>query len=331
MALLLACSGRTTSAVSSRYLFLIDTSFSMTRIDTPMRQAVGEIVRAGLGGRMQTGATFGLWTFNEQTHTDFPLQTWDGDGLHKDVLAVLVETHLKSARFEKTARFDRIWPEVAVVLESAGDVTVFLFSDGDAPLQGTPFDAEINTVWEKITGWLVNSPTERFALPEIPAPKIAAVVPPPEVKMPAVPPPAPAPVVEAPKEVVVAKPVEAAPSEAVVLQPDPPAPVAILALIKPVVNENLPVTEKPVEIKAVVEKPRAEVNLPTPVVEAAVVAPAIQTNAPAPTLAAIVPLPEAHFSSRGMFVIGGGMIFVLMLGRSRPPQPSLISRSMNQK
>ena len=69
----------------------------MTRIDTLMRQAVGEMVRAGLGGRMQTGDTFGLWTFNEQTHTDIPLQTCDGDGLHKDVLAILFERHLKSA------------------------------------------------------------------------------------------------------------------------------------------------------------------------------------------------------------------------------------------
>ncbi len=301
----------------------------MTRIDTPMRQAVGEMVRAGLGGRMQTGDTFGLWTFNEQTHTDIPLQTCDGDGLHKDVLAILVETHLKSARFEKTTRFDRIWPEVAAVLESAGDVTVFIFSDGDAPLQGTPFDAEIKAAREKITVWLVNSPTERFALPEIPAPKIAAVVPPPEIKMPAVPPPAPAPVVEAPKEVVVAKLVEAAPSEAVVLQPDPPAPVAILAPIKPVANKNSPVTKKPVEIKAVVEKPRAEVNRPRPLSKPPSSLRRFRRTRPLRRWRRSCRCRKRVSAHAACSSSAAGMIFVLILRRSRPPQPSLISRSMN--
>lgn len=291
-----AGTGRAAPGVSNRYLFLIDTSFSMTRIDTPVRNAVGEMIREGLGGRMKTGDTFGLWTFNEHTHTDFPLQTWDGDGTHRDVLAILAEMHLKKMHFEKTTRLDRIWPEVADVIQSAGDVTVFLLSDGDAPLQGTPFDAEINAAWEKIARdqhrarkpivttlvaregkivrWAINSPTELFVMPAIPTPKIA-LIPPVKIEK-----PAPVAVVT-PPPIVKPAPKKVEPPAIVENKTPPPAPVAVVvppiekpvvvappklaAVEKPIVVEKPPLLEKPVvEAKPVEIKP--PVNPPAPVV-----------------------------------------------------------------
>src|SRR5262245_56979671 len=63
-----------------RFLFLVDTSAAMKKIDASTRQALFDLIHSGINGQMTNGDTFGIWTFNEQVYTgQFPMQTWHVD------------------------------------------------------------------------------------------------------------------------------------------------------------------------------------------------------------------------------------------------------------
>src|ERR1041385_4147547 len=62
-----------------RFLFVLDTSASLSRFDVQYRQSVFDVIYSGLAQHMRKGDTFGVWFFSEQTDTRFPMQTWDDD------------------------------------------------------------------------------------------------------------------------------------------------------------------------------------------------------------------------------------------------------------
>ena len=51
-----------------RYLFIVDTSLSMARLQEGVNNAMYRMVATGLGGQMVPGEVFTIWTFNEEMH-----------------------------------------------------------------------------------------------------------------------------------------------------------------------------------------------------------------------------------------------------------------------
>jgi len=131
-----------------RYLLLFDTSSAMKRRAKAVEQTAHELIASGMYGQLQRGDTLGVWTFNEQLHVGlFPLQVWRPED--KEKIATQVVGFLKSQKYQNKARFDS--PDMSGSLEqvvaNSHTITVLLFSDGATPLQGTPFDADINSVY----------------------------------------------------------------------------------------------------------------------------------------------------------------------------------------
>ena len=61
-----------------RFLFLIDTSSAMSPQKTVTLDTVSRLILSGVGGRIQNGEVWGLWTIDDQIHTDvIPAQRWD--------------------------------------------------------------------------------------------------------------------------------------------------------------------------------------------------------------------------------------------------------------
>src|SRR5688572_27973542 len=62
----------------NRFLFILETSLPMSRLEHGGRQAVFDLIYSGVEGRMRTGDTYGVWTFNEQHSAGvYPMQTWE--------------------------------------------------------------------------------------------------------------------------------------------------------------------------------------------------------------------------------------------------------------
>ena len=133
---------------SNRYLFIVDTSFSMRNLAPSVLQTVGKLLMSDMNGNLRRGDTLGVWTFNEQLHAGrFPLQVWSPD--RRQAIALRVTEFLKKQPLEKKTDLNVALTQMFQVIKNSDNIIVILFSDGDEQIRGTPFDDEINAVYRE--------------------------------------------------------------------------------------------------------------------------------------------------------------------------------------
>jgi hypothetical protein len=130
-----------------RYLFLIDTSKAMSRQKAVILDTVSRLILSGIGGRIKTGDAWNVWTLDEELHTNlFPPQQWDDQ--QRVEVANRVYRFLEAQRFnQKKSPLDGSLALLAEEAKISGTLTVFLFTDGSAPVKGTVFDGPINAIF----------------------------------------------------------------------------------------------------------------------------------------------------------------------------------------
>jgi hypothetical protein len=129
-------------------LFAVDRSRSMSRYSAMTRQTVFDLVYDGVQGQMNTGDLYGIWIFNEKVQTNvFTAMNWDAQLNHG--LATGAANFIKSLRYEKGTKLDRLWAELVGYVRGTKKLTFILITDGTDRFVGTPFDTQINTYFEK--------------------------------------------------------------------------------------------------------------------------------------------------------------------------------------
>lgn len=135
--------------VTNRYLLIVETSRSMQNRSEGALRIAGDLFTSGMGGQVQRGDTIGLWTFSDTLHAgNFPLQAWTPAA--RTNMAVKVVNFLRAQKFEKKPHFDKVMPVLQQVVHNSDYITVIVICSGDAPINGTPFDARVNefyTTW----------------------------------------------------------------------------------------------------------------------------------------------------------------------------------------
>src|SRR3954463_7212557 len=64
-------------SIGNRFLFVVETSPGMARLDHGGRQAVVDLIYTGIAGQMRKGDTFAIWNFNDQVFAGaYPMQIW---------------------------------------------------------------------------------------------------------------------------------------------------------------------------------------------------------------------------------------------------------------
>lgn len=247
-----------------RYLFVVDTSAAMQRAADGLYRTTHRLVATGLGGRMQEGEVFTVWTYADTVLTrEFPLNAWTPD--LNIALANRAYEFLAQQKFRGKSNLRPVFAELGQALAIATNLTVVLISDGTDVIVGTPFDRPINVTYGKrasemrstkmpfitalvtqrgeFTHWAVRGGLEDIGLP-VPE-KTAGPVPLVAQTQPIVTPtpipvlPVPVPIVTTPPvaPVVVSTPKPAAPTNAppvVITAPTPPVTtITNLAAAKP--------------------------------------------------------------------------------------------------
>lgn len=173
---------------NSRYLFIVDTTFSMDRLKAQLQATLFDLINGGVEGWMHPGDTIGFWTFADRVNEEFPMQVWEET--RKEALGKRLAAEVARQRFDKQGHFGPVLADMMEVIRSAEDVTVLIFTDGEEPLKGTKHDATINAVMKQIApemragkkpivislvarggqfvNWGVNSPELRVPLPQPP-------------------------------------------------------------------------------------------------------------------------------------------------------------------
>ena len=114
----------------------------MKRCSNTVTQVINELFQSEMSGEFRPGDTLGVWTYNEQLHTEFPMQVWKGTNGARILRNVM--TYLGEEHFEHKAHLDRVMPSVGQVMAQSERLTAIFVYDGSQEIEGTPFDKEIN-------------------------------------------------------------------------------------------------------------------------------------------------------------------------------------------
>jgi hypothetical protein len=178
-----------TAPIGNRFLFIVETSTAMGRLEHGGRQAVFDLIYSGVDGRMRKGDTYGIWTFNESVYAGFyPMQTWEPRANLEHASAA--GRFLKAQKYEKQASITNMVTQLQTVIRTVKDVNVFLVTEGGVAMVGTPFDGAINESYQnnraqaretkqplvttltarngQITGAYVSFPGEKIVLADLP-------------------------------------------------------------------------------------------------------------------------------------------------------------------
>jgi hypothetical protein len=226
-----------------------------------VQKALNDILAASTNGQLHPGDNIGVWTFDQDLHAgQFPLQHWDSDnaaGIASDINAFVGKQ-----RYTKTTSFNALLPLLNRVVGGSERLTVLIFCDGKGEINGTPYDAGINQIFQQrqserekarlpiiiglrsqrgqYVGCMVSFPPQPVSLPQFPPPPAppAPPAPTPPVRSVAVPPliivgttitnhmppPAPKPVPTNPPSVTVTS----TPAPAVASEVKPPVVVPLM-------------------------------------------------------------------------------------------------------
>lgn len=178
----------TNTAPSNRWLLIMQTSRSMQSRAEAGRRLIANLVASEMNGQAHAGDTLGLWTFNDELHTVFPLQELTGK--NGSQVAGRIYQFLSAQKNEKDSNPEKVSPELLEVVKDSDFITIILVTDGSRGRLGTPFDDRIQSSYRewsaqqqqnqmpfvtvlrakagKFTDFLVNTPPFPLELPELP-------------------------------------------------------------------------------------------------------------------------------------------------------------------
>jgi len=132
----------------NRFLFVVDTSSSMNKLESAGRQAVFDVVSSGIEGRMQAGDTFGLWTFGAEVKAGvFPMKTWAPD--RGSDLAVVVGEFLKEQSSKGKPQLEVVIEKIEALARSVKDVDLLIFTSAGARFKGDETWTFLQQGWDK--------------------------------------------------------------------------------------------------------------------------------------------------------------------------------------
>jgi hypothetical protein len=346
-------------SVNGRYLFIFDTSSAMKKRLPVMTNQVDNLLESSMQRQLQEGDSIGVWMFDRELRSGvLPPQRWSAD-MASDI-ANNIKTVLLDQSFSKTTEFSALQPRLNELVLHSERLTVLIYTDGDGQFVGTPYDTDINAVFQekraamkaaklpfvlvlrsqlgKYVGASVDLPpgaVDLPAFPPLPVPVATNASSAPKVLVPPV----------APPLIIIGTQVGTNPPSdgSQPVQGAPPSPDTIPVKPTPPLVTNITNVTTVTNYVVVEEKPSPQAALPatttatTATEEPGTTAPPEISNSMSPTNGLTKPMPLD--STREGLVIGGvillaiaGGLTTLLIGRSRRRNgPSLITQTLDKK
>lgn len=195
-----------TASPGNRWLLVVETSRAMRPRAGAAQELASMLVYSGMNGQARPGDTIGLWTYNERLLAgQFALQEWQ-PASNKEIARHVYE-FLGMQKFEKEGRLDAVLPDLQHLVKASKFISIFLISDGQQEIHGTPFDEKINATYRawraeqekaklpfvtllrakagRITDYVVDMPPWPLKLPPLPTELESRKVAPPKPEKPA--------------------------------------------------------------------------------------------------------------------------------------------------
>ena len=132
-----------------RFLFVVETSAANRKFENANRQAVSDLIVGGVNGQMRSGDTYGIWTFSDEVKAgEFPVTVWAKE--QSLDLAGQADAFLQKQRYAKRTILQLLVDDLRRLSDRVGDFNVFIISSGRDPIDGTPWDQNINAAYRSL-------------------------------------------------------------------------------------------------------------------------------------------------------------------------------------
>ncbi len=129
-----------------RYLILVDSSSAMGRRKAATAKSLGELIYGGFDGQIQAGDTVGIWTFGQELNPGaFPTFRWAPN--LRTTFAAQAVNFIDKLKHSRRSDLDKAVKEAVKATRISKEITIFIFSDGNEVLYGTPYDLDVSTVY----------------------------------------------------------------------------------------------------------------------------------------------------------------------------------------
>lgn len=131
-----------------RFIILVDSSYSMRRLDEITPTLVYDLIVDGLYGRMQPGDVYAVWSFDEEVDTAFsPPLVWRPELARSQAQAI--DQQVRKIRYKGKPKLEAAIAKVTPIASQSDDLTIFILHDGSGVMYGTPFDLKITAIYKQ--------------------------------------------------------------------------------------------------------------------------------------------------------------------------------------
>jgi hypothetical protein len=134
--------------VDNRLLLVFETSAATKKSMPSVEIFLKQFFAMDMNGQLQRGDTVGVWTFDHHLQAgQFPLQHW----VPEDAAAIVsnITAFVERQHYAKNGSFDELSQPLNQIMQDSEQLTVLIFCDGRSEIHGTPYDAEINGVFQQ--------------------------------------------------------------------------------------------------------------------------------------------------------------------------------------
>jgi hypothetical protein len=136
------------SGSGAKFLFIVETSAVMKRFEHDGRQVVFDLVYSGISNQMQSGDTYGVWTFSEQVSAGvYPMQVWSGDASLDQ--ASRIGVFLKTDQYRGKPQADLAIAKALTVVKAVKNLTVVLVTSGDSSLGNSDLELKLRDTYHR--------------------------------------------------------------------------------------------------------------------------------------------------------------------------------------
>ncbi len=133
---------------SNRFLCVFDISAPMHKQAAAVRKAFQDFIDSRASGQLHYGDTIGIWSFDSELHTGYlPLQVWASG--EEDEITLRIQEFIKQQPVGSTSHLGAAMDGIKEIAASPDMLTVLIFSTGESPISGTPFDDAINAEYQR--------------------------------------------------------------------------------------------------------------------------------------------------------------------------------------
>ena len=134
--------------VDNRLLLVFETSAATKKSMPSVEIFLKQFFAMDMNGQLQRGDTVGVWTFDRHLQAgQFPLQHWAPE--NAAAIASNITAFVEHQHFPKNGSFDELPQPLNQIMQDSEQLTVLIFCDGRSEIHGTPYDAQINGVFQQ--------------------------------------------------------------------------------------------------------------------------------------------------------------------------------------